>query len=572
MSEKYENKEDYNRNSEEEENKESKYSKELEEKEINNNIITTEEKDETERKPENSDNKEEKQEKEEKNEEIQQEKIVTEEDNNMKNDNDENTQNIEEKENNIENNNEIKMNENENNKDNNDIQEKKETEIEEEIIDPEIKKMQENLKPVYEKIKSLLDKLKELINILQKEIQDNNNKRQNYTKLLNDITKEIKSENEIKKSIDEDMKNLEIIITNKIKQMSENKKMKKGRHTVERSKKELFLYKSSEDLINIKQKQLKNVSKLNTILDKDISKINSSLKKGFYIKKDIQEENPEIKTKSDELNYIYNKLNSDISAIKKEIHLLKNVKDAHNKCDKQIIKLNKELETLKQRKDVNVVYSEIKAKNKEMNEIKRQQIVANKALESTKFKLLLKSSEKSNYSLKKNKDTNFLHRIKNHFFITNTTKHINNTNIIYFEKKTNDDKNNVNDTRDKTYDKSLEEEYKKYKSLLQLKIDEKNRNQRKINSEIEEMNKERMKKEEELNGKELKKINVQKSNYDLENLLKLNAAKIKKLNKQLDELKIKEDDYDKQIIKKELALKKLKIIVDSVNNMQKLRE
>ena len=91
------------------------------------------------------------------------------------------------------------------------------------------------------------------------------------------------------------MKNLENVITAKINKLSEYKKLKRGKNTVERSKKELFLYKSSEDLINIKQKQLKNVSKLNTILDKDISKINFGLKKGYYIDQEIQEEHPEIK-------------------------------------------------------------------------------------------------------------------------------------------------------------------------------------------------------------------------------------------------------------------------------------
>ena len=132
--------------------------------------------------------------------------------------------------------------------------------------------MQENLKLVYEKTKSLSNKLKELINTLQNEIQNNSKKRQNYTKKLNDINKEIKAEKEMKISITDDMKNLENIITAKINKINEYNKIRRGKNSVERSKKELFLYKSSEDLINIKQKQLKNVSKLNTILEKDIPK------------------------------------------------------------------------------------------------------------------------------------------------------------------------------------------------------------------------------------------------------------------------------------------------------------
>ena len=64
---------------------------------------------------------------------------------------------------------------------------------------------------------------------------------------------------------------------------------------------------------------------------------------------------------------------------------------------------------------------------------------------------------------------------------------------------------------------------------------------------------------------------MQKSNYNLENTRKLNENKIKKLQKQLNELKLSEENYDKQIIQKDLALEDLKKIVDSVNNMQRLR-
>ena len=72
-----------------------------------------------------------------------------------------------------------------------------------------------------------------------------------------------------------------------------------------------------------------------------------------------------------------------------------------------------------------------------------------------------------------------------------------------------------------------------------------------------------------LKEKENKKINIQKSNYDLNNLKKLNEGKIKKFKKQINELKKEEENYDNLIIKKEQALDELKQIVESVNKIQK---
>ena len=79
------------------------------------------------------------------------------------------------------------------------------------------------------------------------------------------------------------------------------------------------------------------------------------------------------------------------------------------------------------------------------------------------------------------------------------------------------------------------------------------------------------KKESELRELELKKFNLQKSNYDLQNFKKLNETKIKKLKKQINDLTLEEENYINQIAHKEKALEDLKVIVDSVNNMQKLR-
>ena len=276
------------------------------------------------------------------------------------------------------------------------------------------------------------------------------------------------------------------------------------------------------------------------------------------------------------MNFIYNKLTTDISMIKNEIQLLKNVKDAHNKCDKQISKLNKELETLKERKDLNIYYSEIKAKNKEMNEIKRQQIVANKALDSTKFKNFMFANNRYNNSTTKNKvNDRLVKKFKNKIFLTADKKSVQSKNKSFIDKKLDNESNankfnsfNINDTYDKINEESLE---KKYRNLLQVKIEEKNRDQRKINLELKEMNKEKEKKDAELTEKENKKIKIQQSNYDLENLKKLNVAKIKKLNKQIKDLITQEENYEKQITKKEEALENLKKIVDSINSMQQLR-
>ena len=57
----------------------------------------------------------------------------------------------------------------------------------------------------------------------QNEIQNNNIKRKDYTKKLNEINKEIKSEFSVKQSINADMANLENLINEKINQISEIK-------------------------------------------------------------------------------------------------------------------------------------------------------------------------------------------------------------------------------------------------------------------------------------------------------------------------------------------------------------
>lgn len=556
---------------EEEENPENEENKEI--KDTENNQVNTNEKLETENEK-NSENQsvlDKEKEKDNENNELNEEQINLEINENNKKDDEENKQKDESYENNIElNNNENNNNMQYNNVTKNNVQDENEqTDLvfEEKNTRQEIKQLQENLKPIYAKTKSLGEKLKELLKTLQNEIQDNNTKRKNYIKKMNEINKETKAEHEMKKQINEDMADLENLINTKINKIAEIKKLRRGKNSVERSKKELFLYKSSEDLINIKQKQLKNVSKLNNILDKDISKINFNLKRGYYIDQGIQEENPEIRTKGEELNYVYSKLITDISVIKNEIQFLKNIKDTHDKCDKKIEKLNKELEMLKERKERNINYSEFITKNREMNELKRKQIIANKGLDNIKFKYMSENNRYKNVrAISQNKVKN---NYKNKIFISSEKGIINNND--YKNKHYNDSvfSSELNNNKfDMTNNENNEDLGDKYRELFKKKINERNNHIRKMNLEIKEMNEQKIMKDAELKEKENKKLSVQKSNYDLQNLKKLNEAKLKKFKKQINELKKQEDHYDILITKKELALLELKQIVESVNKIQ----
>ena len=546
---------------EEEENPENEENKEI--KDTENNQVNTNEKLETENEK-NSENQsvlDKEKEKDNENNELNEEQINLEINENNKKDDEENKQKDESYENNIElNNNENNNNMQYNNVTKNNVQDENEqTDLvfEEKNTRQEIKQLQENLKPIYAKTKSLGEKLKELLKTLQNEIQDNNTKRKNYIKKMNEINKETKAEYEMKKQINEDMADLENLINTKINKIAEIKKLRRGKNSVERSKKELFLYKSSEDLINIKQKQLKNVSKLNNILDKDISKINFNLKRGYYIDQGIQEENPEIRTKGEELNYVYSKLITDISVIKNEIQFLKNIKDTHDKCDKKIEKLNKELEMLKERKERNINYSEFITKNREMNEL----------LDNIKFKYMSENNRYKNVrAISQNKVKN---NYKNKIFISSEKGIINNND--YKNKHYNDSvfSSELNNNKfDMTNNENNEDLGDKYRELFKKKINERNNHIRKMNLEIKEMNEQKIMKEDELKEKENKKLSMQKSNYDLQNLKKLNEAKLKKFKKQINELKKQEDHYDILITKKELALLELKQIVESVNKIQ----
>ena len=445
----------------------------------------------------------------------------------------------------------------------------------------DIKRMKENIKSIYAKAQSSTEKLQELLNRLKNDIQDNNNKRQDYDSKLNDIHKETKSQIKLKKTIITDMKNLEDFIIEKLDKIEEYRKLKqkRGHNSVERSNKKLFIYNSSEDLIKIKQKQLKNVVKLNNIVDKDITNLYTNLKRGYYVDQDIQEEKPKITTKKEELFYIYTKINIDVSKLKNKVQLLRHIKDVHNNCDKTIFRLNKELNVLKEKKDRKNYYNDYLASNKEMNEIKRKQIIANKGLDLYKHRFALKKnnnryramrtiSQDSRYSINKiknkiqlviPKEKNYNNLISNNYNDISLNESYNNDNNN--DKDDNDDNNNDNDDNS--------ENSNTYKLILQTKMKEKNALQRKYYSIMKELEQFIIQKETELKEKESIKKNLLKNNFYLQNTQKFNEEKIKKLKKQLNELELEVKNYDEQLYEKEGEIDELKDVMNDIKKFQK---
>ena len=222
---------------------------------------------------------------------------------------------------------------------------------------------------------------------------------------------------------------------------------------------------------------------------------------------------------------------------------------------------------LKERKERNINYSEFITKNREMNELKRKQIIANKGLDNIKFKYMSENNRYKNVrAISQNKVKN---NYKNKIFISSEKGIINNND--YKNKHYNDSvfSSELNNNKfDMTNNENNEDLGDKYRELFKKKINERNNHIRKMNLEIKEMNEQKIMKEAELKEKENKKLSMQKSNYDLQNLKKLNEAKLKKFKKQINELKKQEDHYDILITKKELALLELKQIVESVNKIQ----
>ena len=498
------------------------------------------------------------------------------EDINNENDEQENESEKEDEINNDEdNNNNIEDDIKDNNDDEKDKEEKEEIKIEI-YKNQNIRQLKENIKSIYTKTQSKSGRLKELLNKLKNDIQLNNTKKQTYASRLSDINKETKSELKLKKNIIIDMKNLEDLIIEKLDKIDEFRrlKLKRGHNSVERCNKKLFIYNNSEDIIKIKQKQLKNVVKLNNIVDKDISNLYTNLKRGYYIDQDIQEEKPKITTKKEELFYTYSKISVDVSKLKNEVQLLRHIKDVHNNCDRTIFRLNKELEVLREKKDRKIYYIDFLANNKELNDIKRKQIIANKGLDNYKYRYALKkdndryktmrtiSQSKFSVSGMRNKIQLVIPKEKsmNNLLSSNYNDNDNNDMSLSDSYNNDDNENNIdNNDNNESIDNQNDEETKtKYKNLLQTKIEEKNVLQRKYYSVMKELEQEIIQKEAELKGKESKKKNLLKSNYNLQNTQKFNEEKIRKLKKQLNELKIEVSNYDEQLSQKDGVLDELK--------------
>ena len=87
--------------------------------------------------------------------------------------------------------------------------------------------------------------------------------------------------------------------------------------------KNYYNQKSYEDISKLKQKQLSNSAKRYNILKKDIKVIKSKIILNSQIDKSIRKENKFISNKSEELNFILKKLNSNIIELKNEINQLK---------------------------------------------------------------------------------------------------------------------------------------------------------------------------------------------------------------------------------------------------------
>ena len=111
----------------------------------------------------------------------------------------------------------------------------------------------------------------------------------------------------------------------------------------------------------------------------------------------------------------------------------------------------------------------------------------------------------------------------------------------------------------------------KYKEMLKSMINERNENKRNKNNELKVVNNKKNKIETNLKEIEEKKLKIQKNNYDLNNIKRINEARIKKLNKQINELKIEEEKYDKLIVKKDLAIENIKKYVDDINDIHKFQ-
>ena len=525
--------------------------------------------------------------------------------------NDQNLSNEEKKEVEIDNKNDIKKEEDKNEK----VDEGGEEEV---GMDPTVEK----IKNESDKTNSLTKKLDDIIFDLKKEIQNNHNKELQYKKRINDINKDINAQKEIKANINKDMVNLENIISYNLNRIKQITKKNRGRESVERGKRELFIYESSEEILNVKQKQLKNIAKTDLIFDNDISKINNQLQKGYYVDQEIKEENPSIKTKEEELIYTLNKINTNINALKNEILILKGVKGKHeNNCDKKLKQLNKELENLREKKKRNLEYVLYLGKNKEINRIKKEKVEAfrnkernnenrptfnterkdreririrnkngifiteeniydqiGKTSENYDFNDIEEEEDYLNTDLNQREPTSNLkisnnkNKNKSESNINDGTEGINkryneeedsSNNIItdVNNNNNNDDNNNNNSNeavepgKENNSNENKEEDNnnndlnyeKEYKKKLNAMIKEKNEYKRKKNNEVQKLISQNKKLENDIKELEEKKLKIQNKYIDLKNAKIINSNKIKKLNKQIEDLKYSEENYEKQI-------------------------
>ena len=498
-------------------------------------------------------------------------------------------------------------------------------------MDPNIEK----IKKIYDKTNSLNDKLNDIIFNIKKELQNNHNVTLQYKKRINDINKQINAQKEIKTNINNDMINLENLISYNLKRIKQINKKNRGKESVERGKRELFIYESSEEILNVKQKQLKNIAKTDLICDNDITKIQNELKKGYYVDQEFKEENPSIKTKEEELIYTLNKMNTNINVLKSEILLLKGVKGKHeNNCDRKLKQLNKELDNLREKKKRNLEYVLYLGKKKEINKIKKQKVEAFRNKERNyENDQTLNTERKDKESRTRNRNGIFIteeniydqvgktsdneeisnideeednlntdinqieqtsnlktsnnnQNDKNSSNINKENEGINNryneeedssNNIITDINNKNDDDDNNNDVieygnernsnadNEENNNNNLNYE-KEYKKKLNTMIKEKNEYKRKKNSDMQKIISQNKKLEGQIKELEEKKLKIQNKYIDLKNAKNINNNKIKKLNKQIEELQSSEENYDKQIKAKDRINQELKKYEDLFKN------
>jgi hypothetical protein len=366
--------------------------------------------------------------------------------------------------------------------------------------------------------------------------------------------------------------------------------MNRGKESVERGKKELFNYQSSEDLLNVKQKQLKNLAKTNTIVEKDISKITDNLQRGYYIDETIKEEKPSIRTKSDELNYRLSKLNTQIDILKNEILILKNIKRNHDiNCEKKMDRLNKELDNLKDRKMRTINYGEFIEKKNEVTALKRKQIEEYRMTETKNrelFKLKDKNKTLGDLSVRNNNNKAGIFLTENQYKnddVSYEKTHENYNTITHIQEE---DDNSQNNRKERSnYNPKKNKSY--YDMYTNTEYNNKQRNRSNLNNKGNKYNEgddedesndivgELQNNSDNEDGSLQNKENL-KTEKDYKERLKTmiddkNEFKRKK-NNQIKEINTEKEDYEEKL--KEMESKRLKVQTKNydLTNMKKVNE